>query len=84
MLKKYGDKVFTLHFKDLVKDDNGKGLHDVVWGTRDSGAADMLAVLKDKGFKGPIAIEFEYKWDIPTLQKCVDFFNAEANKLAAK
>ncbi|MFL5338986.1 MAG: sugar phosphate isomerase/epimerase family protein [Gemmataceae bacterium] len=84
VLKKYGEKVFTLHFKDLVPDPTGKGMHDVVWGTGDSGAAAMLAVLKEKGFKGPIAIEFEYKWDVPTLQKCVNFFNAEANKLAVK
>ena len=42
----------------------------------------MLRVLKEKGFKGPIAIEYEYKWDDETLKKCVDFFYAEANKLA--
>ena len=84
VLKKYGEKVFTLHFKDLVPDANGKGMHDVVWGTGESGAAAMLAALKEKGFKGPIAIEFEYKWDVPTLQKCVNFFHAEANKLAGK
>jgi sugar phosphate isomerase/epimerase len=84
VLKKYGDKVFSLHFKDLVPEENGKGLHDVVWGTGQSKAADMLAALKEKGFQGPIAIEFEYKWDIPTLQKCVDFFYEQADKLAAK
>jgi sugar phosphate isomerase/epimerase len=85
VLKKYGDKVFSLHFKDLVPNEDGKeGLHDVVWGTGQSRAADMLAALKEKGFQGPIAIEFEYKWDIPTLQKCVDFFYEQADNLAAK
>jgi sugar phosphate isomerase/epimerase len=84
VLKKYGDKVFSLHFKDLVPNEDGKGLHDVPWGTGDSKAAEMLAVLKEKGFKGPLAIEYEYKWDIPTLQKCVDFFYEQADKLAAK
>ena len=59
-------------------------MHDVVWGTGESKAAEMLKALKAKGFKGPIAIEFESKWDLPTLQKCVDFFNAEADKLAAE
>jgi sugar phosphate isomerase/epimerase len=84
VLKKYGDKVFSLHFKDLVPDDNGKDLHDVPWGTGQSKAAEMLAVLKEKDFKGPVAIEYEYKWDVPTLQKCVDFFYEQADKLAAK
>ena len=32
----------------------------------------MLCVLKEKGFKGPVAIEYEWKWDVPTLQACVD------------
>ena len=82
MLKLYGDKVLSLHFKDLVPGENSRGLHDVPWGTGTSRAADMLAVLKEKGFKGPIAIEYEYKWDLPTLQKCVAFFCKEANKLA--
>jgi sugar phosphate isomerase/epimerase len=84
VLQRYGDKVFSLHFKDLVPGENGKDLHDVVWGTGQSHAAEMLAVLAEKGFKGPIAIEYEYKWDIPTLQKCVDFFYEQADKLAAK
>jgi sugar phosphate isomerase/epimerase len=84
VLEKYGDRVLSLHFKDLVPTENGKGWHDVPWGNGQSQAAGMLRVLKVKGFKGPIALEFEYKWDLPTLQKCVDFFNDEANKLAAK
>jgi sugar phosphate isomerase/epimerase len=83
VLKQYGDRVFSLHFKDLVPGEGDHNLHDVPWGTGASRAADMLAVLKEKGFKGPIAIEYEWKWDVPTLQKCVEFFFAEANKLAA-
>ena len=42
----------------------------------------MLAELKEHGFQGPVCIEFEYKWDVPTLQKCAQFFYDEANKLA--
>jgi sugar phosphate isomerase/epimerase len=80
VLEKYGDKVFSSHFKDLVK--AGNGYHDVPWGTGESKAAAMLAMLKQKGFKGPIAIEYEYTWDVPTLQKCVDFFYDQANQLA--
>ncbi|CAN5416661.1 hypothetical protein BH11PLA2_BH11PLA2_27440 [soil metagenome] len=82
VLNTYGEKVFSSHFKDLVP--NGKNMKDVVWGTGESKAADMLKALKAKNFKGPIAIEFETEWELSTLQKCVDFFHAEANKLAAE
>ncbi len=84
VLKKYGEKAFSSHFKDLVPNKGSKNLHDVAWGEGDSKAAEMLAVLKAKKFKGPVAIEFETKWDLPTLQKCVDFFNAQADKLATE
>ena len=79
-LKKYGDKVVSLHFKDLSKD--GGDLHDVIWGTGGSQAVEMLKVLKEKNFRGTFAIEFEYKWDVPTLRKCAEFFYEQANKLA--
>ncbi|HEX3997382.1 MAG TPA: sugar phosphate isomerase/epimerase [Pirellulales bacterium] len=83
VLEKYGQKVYSLHFKDLVPDGpNSHGWHDVPWGTGQSKAAEMLRILKEKGFRGPIAIEYEYTWDVPTLQKCVDWFYAEADKLA--
>ena len=83
VLAKYGEKVFSLHFKDLVPDGpKSTGWHDVPWGNGESKAADMLRILKEKGFHGPIAIEYEYGWDLPTLQKCVDWFYAEADKLA--
>ncbi len=83
VLKKYGERVFSSHFKDLVPNDDKKtAWHDVPWGTGESKAAEMLAVLKQKGFKGPISLEYEAKWDLPTLQKCVDFFHEQANQLA--
>ncbi len=84
VLTKYGSKVRSLHFKDLVSGEGSNGFHDVPWGTGESKAADMLRVLKEKGFKGPIALEYEWKWDEPTLKKCVEFFHNQANKLAAE
>jgi sugar phosphate isomerase/epimerase len=80
ILQKYGARVYSLHFKDLVKD--GGDYHDVPWGTGESKAKAMLQALKSAGFKGPIAIEYETNWDIPTLQKCVEFFYQTANELA--
>ncbi len=59
-------------------------MHDVIWGTGDCHAAEMLKILKDKNFKGIFAIEFEYKWDVPTLRKCAEFFYEQANKLAGQ
>jgi sugar phosphate isomerase/epimerase len=84
VLKKYGDNVYSLHFKDLVPGGGSNNMHDVPWGEGESKAAEMLAVLKAKKFKGPIALEFEWKWDLPTLQKCVDFFNKQADQLASE
>ena len=80
VLRKYGHKVVSLDFKDLT----GKGMHDVPWGTGDCRAAEMLAVLKEKGFQGPFCIEYEYTWDLPTLRKCAEFFHGEANRLTGK
>jgi sugar phosphate isomerase/epimerase len=82
VLEKYGQKVFSSHFKDLVHGGGSNNLHDVPWGTGESKAALMLSILKDKGFRGPIAIEYEYTWDVPTLRKCAAFFYDQANLLA--
>jgi len=83
VLSKYGEKVYSLHFKDLVPDGpNSKNWHDVPWGTGESKAAEMLSILKQKGFRGPIAIEYESNWSVPVGQKCVDWFYEQANLLA--
>lgn len=82
VLANHGDKVFSLHFKDLVPDGpKSGGWHDVPWGSGESKAAEMLSILKQKGFRGPIAIEYESNWSIPTGQKCVDWFYEQANLL---
>lgn len=91
VLEKYADKVYSLHFKDLVPNSapprnfeygDVREWHDVPWGSGESRAADMLRILKEKGFRGPIAIEYESPWQMKTLHECVDWFNAEADKLA--
>jgi sugar phosphate isomerase/epimerase len=81
-LKKLDGRVVSLHFKDL----NARtgDMHDVPWGTGASDAAGQLAELKRQGFKGVFSIEYEHQWDEPTLAKCVEFFHAQANKLAAE
>ena len=53
VLTKYGENVYSLHFKDLVPAADAKKLHDVPWGEGQSKAVEMLAALKAKKFKGP-------------------------------
>lgn len=78
----YGDDIVDSHFKDLVPGGGSANLHDVIWGTGESNAAGVLAALKAKGFKGPLSIEYEWKWEVEDLRKCAEFFYAECNKLA--
>ncbi|NCO41766.1 MAG: hypothetical protein AUJ96_11550 [Armatimonadetes bacterium CG2_30_66_41] len=81
-LKQLEGRVVSLHFKDLGA--RTGDMHDVPWGTGASDAAGQLAELKRQGFKGVFSIEYEHQWDEPTLAKCVEFFHAQANKLAAQ
>jgi sugar phosphate isomerase/epimerase len=84
VLKKHGKRVVSSHFKDMAAGGGHGGYHDVIWGTGESDAAGQLAALKEAGFKGPISIEYEWKWTPEDLRACAAFFYAETNKLAGK
>ncbi|QNN23084.1 sugar phosphate isomerase/epimerase [Planctomycetales bacterium ZRK34] len=84
VLKQYGPRVVSSHFKDLKPGGGHHGLHDVVWGTGESDAVAQLAALKAAGFKGPVSMEYEWKWSPEDLRACAAFFYAETNKLAGK
>jgi len=75
-LKKLEGRIISFHFKDLDK--SGRGAHDVPWGTGAGNADAMLAEMHRQGFKGVFAIEYEAKWSMDDLAKCVAFFNAQA------
>ena len=85
-LRKLDGRVIALHFKDLVKDPNGKGYHDVPWGTGTSDAKGMLEELKRQHFHGAICIEYEYHWDnsLPEIAQSAKWFNDTCAQLAAE
>ena len=53
------------------------GPHDVIWGTGVLDVPAMLSILKEQGFKGYFAIEYEYNWDnsVPDIRKSIEYFN---------
>ena len=76
-LKKLDGRIISLHFKDIAPEDSEGGSHDVIWGTGVLDVPAMLGILKDQGFKGYFAIEYEYNWDnsVPDIKECIDYFN---------
>jgi sugar phosphate isomerase/epimerase len=76
-LKKLEGRVLSLHFKDLVKND-GKGFHDVPWGTGVGRCKDVMAELKRQRFRGAFCVEYEHNWEnsFPEIAECAKFFNA--------
>lgn len=73
-IEKYHDKIVSMHLKD-------RKFHDgpnEPWGEGDTPLADILHVVRDKKYKFPVTIEFEY--DVPKgsdavaeVKKCRDF-----------
>ncbi|TSJ38865.1 sugar phosphate isomerase/epimerase [Mucilaginibacter corticis] len=73
-IEKYHDKIVSMHLKD-------RKFHDgpnEPWGEGDTPLADILHVVRDKKYKFPVTIEFEY--DVPNgsdavteVKKCRDF-----------
>lgn len=76
-LRKLEGRIISLHFKDIAPEDAEGGPHDVIWGTGVLDVPQMLRILKDQGFKGYFAIEYEYNWDnsVPDIRECVGYFN---------
>lgn len=78
-LRKLDGRIISLHFKDIAPENAEGGPHDVIWGTGVLDVPSMLRILKDQGFKGYFAIEYEYNWDnsVPDIKKCIEYFNSE-------
>ena len=79
-LEKLGSRVITFHFKDIVDGQADGSMHDTIWGTGILDVPAMMKIMKSQGFKGYLAIEYEYNWDnsIPDIRKCIDYFNSTA------
>lgn len=76
-LKKLEGRVLGLHFKDVVLEKNSDSkYHDVVWGQGKSKVDEVIAELKRQKFKGPISVEYEYKWqnNVPDITESVKYF----------
>ena len=77
-LRKLNGRIISLHFKDIAPETAVDGPHDVIWGTGVLDVPSMFRILKDQGFKGYFAIEYEYNWDnsVPDIKKCIEYFNS--------
>lgn len=76
-LRKLDGRIISLHFKDIAPKDAENGPHDVIWGTGILDVPAMLSILKEQGFKGYFAIEYEYNWDnsVPDILRSIEYFN---------
>jgi len=76
-LNKLEGRIVSLHFKDIAQG------HDVVWGTGDCRAREMLEELDRQDFKGVFSIEYEYNWEnsVPEIEQCIVFFRDVAREL---
>lgn len=74
-LQKLDGRIVSFHFKDLNKE--GKGAHDVPWGTGVADVPALLAEMKLQNFQGPISIEYEHNWleSLPEIGQCVVNFH---------
>ncbi len=75
-------RIRSLHFKDL-NEFGVRSAHDVPWGTGQSKARQVLALLASMGFKGSVSIEYEHNWlnSMPEIAQCVSFFEQTAYEL---
>lgn len=75
-LKQLEGRLVSFHFKDLNRE--GKGAHDVPWGTGVANVPALLEEMKRQGFQGPISIEYEHNWleSLPEIAQCVINFHA--------
>jgi sugar phosphate isomerase/epimerase len=73
-LKILRGRVISAHIKDM-NEFGMRDAHEVPYGTGASDVKGCLDELKAQGFKGSIAIEYEYNWDdnVPEVARCIEF-----------
>ena len=69
-LKKHHDDIVTLHIKDKSKDDV-----NMVFGEGDTPIVECLHLLRDKKYRIPANIEYEYKGDdtVEEVTRCFEY-----------
>jgi len=81
VVKTFKDRVYAVHLKD-VKSEGGK-YKDVVLGQGDLDLVAFLKGLKEAGFKGGLAIEYEEEPEnpIPSIKKCLEAVKEAVKKI---
>ncbi len=76
-MKVLNGRIVSLHFKDIVDGNNWEAMHDTVWGEGIINMPLLLRQLKEQGFKGYFAIEYEYNWgkSMPEIKESISNFN---------
>ncbi len=78
-------RIISFHLKDRNK--YGKqGSYDVPWGTGKADIKGILCALKQQGFKGFFAAEYESNWmnSLPEIGHCAGYFDGIAAELATE
>lgn len=71
--EQFGDRMAGVHIKDFVFD-KARNPSDVIIGTGNLDLPRLMRTLKDKGFSGPLVIEYEGDEmnPVPALKQCVE------------
>ncbi len=75
-LKAKHDRILSMHIKDRLNPEHGKG--NVVWGKGDTPIADALKLMREQKYNFPATIELEYEVPkdsnpVKEVKKCVEF-----------
>ncbi len=70
------DRIVSMHIKDRLNPEHGKG--NVVWGKGDTPIADALKLMRDQKYTFPATVEMEYEVPkdsdpVKEVKKCIDF-----------
>lgn len=79
-LKKLEGRIISFHVKDL--NEYGMKAHDVPWGTGRADIKGILTEVKRQGIKPVFSMEYEYRFTMPELAQCVEYFDKVAAGLA--
>ncbi|MBN1676208.1 MAG: TIM barrel protein [Kiritimatiellae bacterium] len=79
---KFADRLYGLHIKDFVFDEQGKP-EDVIVGTGNLDLKALLALLQSRDFKGYVTLEYEgdVADPVPSTKRCVEAVKATAAAL---
>jgi sugar phosphate isomerase/epimerase len=74
-IQKHHDEIVLLHLKDRKKNEGP----NTIWGEGETPIKQVLTLLKDKKYKIPALIEYEYKGESSSpveVKKCLDYCEA--------